>query len=171
MTKTTLRSQIIRLAHENPELRAELLPLLKEAGCEKLPEGGMRDNCEKKKEEGKSDKTAATAAVRKTVILIVRVLRAETLPPAPDMVESGYTDTNIWGQITIDFGGGTSNPDAVRFKAQVTQDPEGRFTVYEFVPVKTVSGGGAELLIGVLRSALQEALNVRGESLIRGSGP
>jgi hypothetical protein len=23
------------------------------AGCEKLPEGGMRDNCEKKVEEGK----------------------------------------------------------------------------------------------------------------------
>ena len=27
----------------------------KEAGCEKLPEGGMRDNCEKKVEEGKKD--------------------------------------------------------------------------------------------------------------------
>jgi len=33
----------------------------KEAGCEKLPEGGMRDNCEKKKEEGKKkeDKEAS----------------------------------------------------------------------------------------------------------------
>ena len=47
-----LRSKLIRLAHTNPELRAHLLQLLKEAGCEKLPEGGMRDNCEKKKEEG-----------------------------------------------------------------------------------------------------------------------
>ena len=31
----------------------------KEAGCEKLPEGGMRDNCEKKS-EGKEDKKEAT---------------------------------------------------------------------------------------------------------------
>jgi len=29
------------------------------AGCEKLPEGPMRDNCEKKKEEGKDDKEAS----------------------------------------------------------------------------------------------------------------
>lgn len=53
-----LRSSLIRLAHTNPDLRPHLLPLLKEAGCEKLPEGGMRDNCEKKQEEGES-KTAA----------------------------------------------------------------------------------------------------------------
>jgi len=34
----------------------------KEAGCEKLPEGGMRDNCEKKVEEGKkSDKSEKKA--------------------------------------------------------------------------------------------------------------
>ena len=53
-----LRSSLIRLAHTNPDLRPHLLPLLKEAGCDKLPEGGMRDNCEKKQEEGES-KTAA----------------------------------------------------------------------------------------------------------------
>lgn len=115
---SNLRSKLIRLAHANPELRAQILPLLKEAsfvdgkphcdmakdcekpvthidkdgyiycekhaaqrksggvptrklkpaeikkleqgqtankyaGCEKLPEGGMRDNCEAKVEEGK----------------------------------------------------------------------------------------------------------------------
>jgi len=34
------------------------------AGCEKLPEGPMRDNCEKKSEEGKkSDKEAARKSV------------------------------------------------------------------------------------------------------------
>lgn len=54
-----LRTSLIRLAHANPALRADLLPLLKEAGCEKLPEGGMRDNCEEKVEEGKkADKKA-----------------------------------------------------------------------------------------------------------------
>lgn len=52
-----LRKEIIRLAHEHPEFRKDLLPVLKEAGCEKLPEGPMRDNCMKKKEEGaKNDK-------------------------------------------------------------------------------------------------------------------
>jgi hypothetical protein len=50
---SNLRSKIIRLAHQNPELRPHLLHLLKDAGCEKLPEGGMRENCEKKVEEGK----------------------------------------------------------------------------------------------------------------------
>jgi len=51
-----LRASLIRLAHSHPEFRKDLLPLIT-AGCEKLPEGGMRDNCEKKKEEGaKSDK-------------------------------------------------------------------------------------------------------------------
>ncbi len=52
-----LRKSVIKLASENPNLRAHLLPLLRQAGCEKLPEGGMRDNCEKKVEEGKG-KTA-----------------------------------------------------------------------------------------------------------------
>ena len=57
----TLRSKLIRLAHANPELRSHLLPIIKSAGCEKLPEGGMRDNCEKKKEEGEK-KEAKTAS-------------------------------------------------------------------------------------------------------------
>jgi hypothetical protein len=49
------------LAHEHPEFRKDILPLLKEAGCEKLPEGGMRDNCEAKKEEGKGKDKEASA--------------------------------------------------------------------------------------------------------------
>jgi hypothetical protein len=32
-----LRKQLIRLAHENPELRSDLLPLLKEGGRRDLP--------------------------------------------------------------------------------------------------------------------------------------
>jgi hypothetical protein len=36
----------------------------KTAGCEKLPEGGMRDNCEKKVEEGKKDDKKASVAKR-----------------------------------------------------------------------------------------------------------
>jgi len=40
------------LAREKHERRASD----KDAGCEKLPEGGMRENCEKKKEEGEGKK-------------------------------------------------------------------------------------------------------------------
>ena len=69
MNDKALRSKLIRLAHANPELRAEILPLLasrKQAGCEKLPEGGMRDNCEAKKEEGaKGDKEEKKASQSK----------------------------------------------------------------------------------------------------------
>jgi hypothetical protein len=50
-SEDVLRQRLIRLAHQHPEFRKDLLPILT-AGCEKLPEGGMRDNCEKKKEEG-----------------------------------------------------------------------------------------------------------------------
>lgn len=53
-----LREQLIRLAYENPEIRDEILPLLKQAGCEKLPDA-LREQCEKKVEEGKkNDKKA-----------------------------------------------------------------------------------------------------------------
>ena len=67
MNDKQLRMQLIKLAHSNPELRKEILPLLKQAGCEKLPEGGMRENCEKKKEEGaKGDKAEDKKASLKT---------------------------------------------------------------------------------------------------------
>lgn len=56
---SNLRGKLIRLAHEHPEFRKDILPLLKGAGCEKLPEGGMRDNCEAKKEEAGTDKKAS----------------------------------------------------------------------------------------------------------------
>lgn len=59
MSDKFLKSQLIKLAHSHPEFRKDLLPLIKSAGCEKLPEGGMRDNCEKKVEEGKDSKKEA----------------------------------------------------------------------------------------------------------------
>ena len=36
-----LRSKLIRLAHQNPELRADLLPLLKEAGSKEASGDGL----------------------------------------------------------------------------------------------------------------------------------
>ncbi len=91
---------LVHLAQTNPEARGPILGMLrqggyvaakksedqtacgedaedmvagKEAGCEKLPEGGMRDNCEAKKEEGKdeddkADKKAADAELRSALI-------------------------------------------------------------------------------------------------------
>jgi hypothetical protein len=50
------RRALIRLASSLPVGSEERRAIL--AGCEKLPEGPMRDNCEKKKEEGASDKKA-----------------------------------------------------------------------------------------------------------------
>ena len=50
------RNAMIRLAAALPVGSPERRAIL--AGCEKLPEGPMRDNCEKKKEEGASDKKA-----------------------------------------------------------------------------------------------------------------
>jgi hypothetical protein len=60
-----LRNRLIRLAHTNPALRPHLLPLLKQAGCEKLPEA-LRANCEKKQDEGDKgeDKKASLRSSR-----------------------------------------------------------------------------------------------------------
>lgn len=154
---TTLRSRLIRLAHSKPELRGQILPLLKEAGCEKLPEGGMRDNCEAKKEEGKesADKKASSAVISKTVRMKVRILK---------QIPSGPGIWTVAGQISLDFGGDIA-PDAIRFSAVISGGSKG-LTVLDFTTLKTVSGGGADILLGVLKSALQEALNLKGESLL-----
>ena len=51
------KAALIRLASTYPAGSKERIALLKLiAGCEKLPEGPMRDNCEKKKEEGEESK-------------------------------------------------------------------------------------------------------------------
>jgi len=50
-------ASLVQLGVTNPELRPHIRSIL--AGCEKLPEGGMRDNCEKKQEEGDGKKEAS----------------------------------------------------------------------------------------------------------------
>ena len=77
-----LRSSLIRLAHTNPDLRPHLLPLLKEAGCEKLPEGGMRDNCEKKQEEGESKTAAAKAVLTRPEVVKFLITELKKIPGA-----------------------------------------------------------------------------------------
>lgn len=131
-----------------------------EAGCEKLPEGGMRDNCEKKQEEGEkkeaAKKSAGMAVVRRTTAIAVRVLTAK-----PDAADWGKY---ITGQMSLDFGGNVK-PDAVRFAAHVEPDDMGNWAVKSFTTQKAVSGGGAEILLGVLQSALQEAISTKGADL------
>ena len=162
---SNLRTKLIRLAHENPSLRSDLLPLLREAasedvrlaGCEKLPEGGMRDNCEKKVEEGKKNDKSAASLIRinKMVTLLVRILQGRKMP---NSVMTGFPLTWILGQISLDFGTGIP-PRAIRFEATVGTTDDGYVQVINFEPVKSVSGGGVGLLLSVFKAALQEALN------------
>lgn len=141
--EAALRSQIIRLAHAHPEFRKDLLPLFKQAGVTK----------------GKI--AAATAIITKTIKLTVRITSnlevMSDIGVAPQMA--------VEGQISIDFGGDI-HPDAVRFNATIESTPKG-YVIHAFDPKKTVSGGGAEMLVNVLRAAFQEALDTKGAQLLR----
>ena len=161
MNDAILRTRLIRLASEHPEFRKDLLPLIKSAGCEKLPEGGMRENCEKKKEEGakseekkeaSSRRRAGMAVVRKMTTIAVRIIGHRELPGGMD----------VQGVMAIDFGGGSDN---VRFTANVISSG-GEFIVTSFSPLRSVSGGGADVLVNVLKAALQEAFQTKGQSLL-----
>lgn len=186
-------------------------PKGKSAGCEKLPEGGMRDNCEKKQEEGKSkeaatqsydeyvrdyeklrkkypravpneplskaqweklmgkdegekkeassERVATTAIIRKSVTITVRVASVKSLPPTT--FDVGFTE--VRGLMTLDFG--SDQPDAIRFTA-VVEDKGGGWDVRDFQTQRAVSGSGAEILLGVLKSAFEEALEARGDALL-----
>lgn len=99
--------------------------------------------------------SAGMAVVRKLVTLSVRVLRHK-------VQADGIITT--YGQMSIDFGGDIQ-PEAVRFIAEVTLT-DGLFRVRKFTPIKSVSGGGADIILGVLRDALQEAFTTRGAQLL-----
>ena len=163
MNDAILRTRLIRLASEHPEFRKDLLPLIKSAGCEKLPEGGMRDNCEKKKEEGAASKDeekkeassrrrAGMAVVRRMTTIAVRITSHRELPGGMD----------VQGMMAIDFGSGSDN---VRFTANVISSG-GEFIVTTFSPLRSVSGGGADVLVNVLKAALQEAFQTKGRALL-----
>lgn len=65
------RADLIKLGTTNPELRPQIREIL--AGCEKLPEGGMRDNCEAKKNEGGEKKDDKKEAADKTAAFVNRL--------------------------------------------------------------------------------------------------
>jgi hypothetical protein len=66
----TFKQDLIKLGTTNPELRPHIRQLL--AGCEKLPEGGMRDNCEKKVEEGGKEAGFKTAGRGVSISMEIR---------------------------------------------------------------------------------------------------
>jgi hypothetical protein len=85
----------------------------------------------------------------------VNVLQHKVLP---------FGDIEIYGQMSLDFGG-DETPESIRFAAtlQIVKDA---FVVKEFIPVKSINGAGAGILLGVLRSALTEALVLKGGALV-----
>lgn len=109
-----LRAQLIRLAHSKPELRAEILPLLasssRQAGCEKLPEGGMRDNCEEKRDEGKdkakgADKKAhGPVSLRDPDVMLYLIDKEANSSKFYEMKvvpsSGGYILQRRWGRLT-----------------------------------------------------------------------
>lgn len=68
----SFKQDLIKLGTTNPELRPHIREIF--AGCEKLPEGGMRDNCEAKKNEGgKKDDDAKKEAGYKSAAFVNRL--------------------------------------------------------------------------------------------------
>ena len=103
MSDTLLRSKLIRLAHSNPAVRADVLALLKSAGCEKLPEGGMRDNCEKKQEEGKENKGKEAGTQRKAHGPVA-IRQPEVMLYAIDASASAHGQSKFYELKVVPFG-------------------------------------------------------------------
>ena len=113
----------------------------------------------------KIPKTASTAVVRKNIAITVRIRNQKQMP-----LKDGLAPfIQVTGQMSIDFGGDVQ-PDAVVFTSTISDTPKG-FVIHSFDMVKSVSGGGAEILLGVLKDAFQEALNMRGRQLLTVQAP
>ena len=143
MTDAAIRSRLIRLAAANPALRADILPLLREqanpashdqnkpesyyglpprgiqAGCEKLPEGGMRDNCEKKQEEAKGKE----AGTRRKAHGPVAIRQPEVMLYAIDASASAHGQSKFYEMKVVPFG---TAVDVVRPTMQRSKDFRGR---------------------------------------------
>ena len=68
MNESELRKRVIRLAHENPNMRKDLLAVLKNADCGNLPEA-LQENCENKVQEGKENKKTEKEASEDRMII------------------------------------------------------------------------------------------------------
>jgi hypothetical protein len=171
--KATCRA--LGIKHTRTAIKAYISGSDKTAGCEKLPEGGMRDNCEKKVEEGKDKpekKATGTVIVNKVVKIHVQLTKTnEIIDPesfeSPEDEDTGTRYFEVIGNMFLDFGGPSTN-EKIRFTAQVNYfgGSTADFSVAGFETMKSVTGSGADPLLGILRNALEEALYKSGRSLL-----
>ena len=159
----SLRASLIRLASEHPEFRKDLLPLLaseKSAGCEKLPEGGMRENCEKKKEEG-AKKTAGSAMIRTMIGVRVRTFGVKQRP----MKKGDWIpEFEVSGIMSINTGSPSDEVAPFKFEAVVQShgSPGGMETqtkVVDFQSHKSVTGAGSDGLLQFYRVLFSRAVS------------
>ena len=108
MSDAILRTRLIRLASEHPEFRKDLLPLIKSAGCEKLPEGGMRENCEKKKEEGAKNEEEKKEASDKTAHRAIALSNPDVMLYMVDPEASALGASKFYEMAIVPSGGESS---------------------------------------------------------------
>lgn len=183
MSDKALRSQLIRLAHQHPEFRKDILPLVTACDSEgpmmgKFEEGKPADPTsqmspedakkweemnDKHKDNFKgagTDKRAARAVARRMTNIVVRVTQVK-----PDrMPKSEDGDLAFAGIMTVDFGGETT-AENLRFVAGARPGPSG-YTVTWFHLQKSLSGSGAEFIERMLSGVLQEVMTSRGDTLL-----
>jgi len=85
----------------NERVAKELLKLAKTitSGCEKLPEGGMRENCEKKKEEGKKNKEDKKAVLAGQLVKLARELTGQSREATAERDDPDY-QAAFWAKKT-----------------------------------------------------------------------
>lgn len=93
----------------------------REAGCEKLPEGGMRDNCEKKQEEGKENK-GKEATTRRKAHGPVAIRQPDVMLYAIDASASAHGQSKFYEMKVVPFG---TSVDVVRPTMQREKDFRG----------------------------------------------
>ena len=165
----SLRASLIRLASEHPEFRKDLLPLLaseKSAGCEKLPEGGMRENCEKKKEEGAKSKTAGSAMLRTMIGVRVRTFGTKRVPG-----RGGPDEIHVSGIMSINTGSPSDDVAPLKFEAVCqTYGEDGTIKVVDFQSHKAVTGAGSEGLLQFYRVLFSRAVSENRAQLLGHAG-
>ena len=128
MSDARLRTQLIRLAHEHPEFRQDLLPLLREAteaktaGCEKLPEGPMRENCEKKKKEGSTRLAEAIQVTSRASMEVIVKLFLEMA--AQDGLGDLYSGVTGGGLRYVIMAEGDGIDDTRSYQIEVRLQPD-----------------------------------------------
>lgn len=102
----SLKHELIKLGSTNPELRPHIRKVL--AGCEKLPEGGMRDNCEEKKEEAGDKKEASggskTANDGMTILMLLIGGRKAYYDAGHAIEEKDTQMGNLFSQVAGSLG-------------------------------------------------------------------